>query len=70
MKKLRNWHQSKLGLLFFGLIELAVAYGFASLAIDRGGLWWYALTLIFFVGALQNLFKLIGVLFHGIRKKR
>ncbi len=50
MKKLHNWHQTKLGLLVFGLVELGVAYGFAGLAIDRGGLWWYALTLIFFVG--------------------
>jgi hypothetical protein len=69
MKKLHNWHQSKLGLLFFGLVELGAAYGFASLAIDRGGLWWYALTLIFFVGALQNLFKLIGKAINGGHKR-
>jgi hypothetical protein len=60
MKKLHKWHRTKVGLLIFGLIELSVAYGFASLAIDRGGLWWYLLTLILLVGALQNLFKLIG----------
>ncbi len=65
MKALHNWHQTRLGLLVFGLIELAIAYGFASLAIDRGNLWWYLLALIFLVGALQNLFKLIGKLFRG-----
>lgn len=65
MKKLHSWHQSKLGLLIFGLIELAIAYGFASLAIDRGNFLWYLLTLIFLIGFLQNLFKLIGKFFHG-----
>jgi hypothetical protein len=58
VKKLHNWHQTRLGLLVFALVELAVAYGFASLAIDRGNLWWYLLALVFLVGALQNLFKL------------
>ena len=65
MKKLHKWHQSKLGLLVFGLIELGVAYGFASLSLDRGNLLWYLLTLVFLVGALQNFFKLIGKFIHG-----
>ncbi len=47
IKKLHNWHHTKPGWLVFGLGELAIAYGFASLAIDRGNLWWYLLTLIF-----------------------
>jgi hypothetical protein len=67
IKTLHKWHQTKLGLLVFGLIELAIAYGFASLAIDRGNLLYYLLTLIFLVGALQNIFKLIGKFFHGGR---
>lgn len=67
MKKLHNWHQSKSGLLIFGLVELALSYGFASLAIDRGNFLWYLLALIFLVGALQNLFKLIGKLINGRR---
>lgn len=69
MKKLHKWHQSKVGLLVFGLVELGVAYGLAGLAIDRGGPWWYLLTLVFLVGALQNLFKLIGKLINGGHKK-
>lgn len=60
INKLDKWHKTKLGLLAFGLAELAIAYGFGSLAIDRGNLLWYLLTLIFLVGALQNFFKLIG----------
>ncbi len=68
LAKFDRWHQTKPGLLIFGLIELAIAYGFASLAIDRGNFWWYLLTLIFLVGALQNLFKLIGKMINGGRK--
>ncbi|HVX48055.1 MAG TPA: hypothetical protein VHA05_01730 [Candidatus Saccharimonadales bacterium] len=62
MKTLNSWHQTRVGLLFFGLIELGIAYGFASLAIDRGNFLWYLLALVFLVGALQNIFKLIGKL--------
>jgi hypothetical protein len=65
IKQLDSWHKTKTGLLVFGLLELLIAYGFASLSIDRGNLWWYLLTLVFLVGSLQNFFKLIGKLFHG-----
>jgi hypothetical protein len=67
INKLHIWHQTRLGLLVFALVELVIAYVFASLAIDRGNLWWYLLTLIFFVGSLQNLFRLIGAHSHGRR---
>jgi hypothetical protein len=70
LKRFDKWHKTKSGLLVSGLIELAITYGFISLAIDRGNLWWYLLTLVFFVGALQNLIKLIGVIFNGRRSKR
>ena len=62
--RLDKWHQTKLGLLVFALLELALAYGFVSLSIDRGNLFWYLLTLIFLIGFLQNLIKLIGKLFN------
>jgi hypothetical protein len=65
MRKLAQWHQTKLGLLVFGVIELAVAYGFASLAIDRGNLLYYLLAFILLVGSLQNLFRLVRSLMHG-----
>ncbi len=65
IKQLDKWHKTKLGLLVFGLVELLIAYGFASLSIDRGNLWWYLLTLIFLVGSLQNLTKLIGKFTRG-----
>lgn len=65
IQKLNKWHKTKLGLLVFGLVELAIAYGFISLSIDRGNFFWYLLALIFLVGALQNLFRLIGQLING-----
>ncbi len=68
IRALHKWHQTKLGLLVFAIVELAVTYGFTSLAIDRGNLWWYILALIFLVGALQNFVKLIGKLINGNRK--
>ncbi len=66
--KLDKWHKTKLGLLIFALVELALAYGFVSLAIDRGNILWYLLSLIFLVGALQNVFKVIGAFAHGKRQ--
>ena len=68
IKQLDKWHQMKPGLAVFGLLELAVAYGFASVAIARGNLWWYLLALIFLIGTLQNLFKLIGAFLRGTHK--
>lgn len=60
IQKLDKWHKTKLGLLIFGLVELGAAYGFASLAIDRGNFLYYLLALIFLVGTLQNISRLIG----------
>ena len=64
-KKLDKWHKTKLGLLVFALVELALTYIFVSLAIDVGSLWYYLLTLIFLVGTLQNTLKLIGSFING-----
>lgn len=67
LNQLNKWHKTRSGYLAFAIIELAIAYGFASLAVDRGNLWYYLLSLIFFVGGLKNFFKLIGSFFHGRR---
>jgi len=68
LKTLDHWHKTRLGLVVFAVVELALTYGFASLAIDRGSLWWYLLTLLFLVGALQNIVHLFGSFFHGRRR--
>lgn len=70
LNKIDAWHSTKPGLLAFGLVELGIAYGFASLSIDRGNFWWYLLTLVFLVGALRNFAGLIGGLFHVRRPDR
>jgi hypothetical protein len=65
--KLDKWHKTRAGYIVFALVELAIAYGFVSLAVDRGNILWYLLSLIFFVGFLQNFFKLLGT-FYGKRR--
>jgi len=67
-KQLDKFHKTKLGFLVFGIVELIIAYGFASLSIDRGNLWWYLLTLIFLIGSIQNFVKLIKKIIHGADK--
>jgi hypothetical protein len=67
LQKLDKWHHTGLGLFIFGVVELGIAYGFASLAIDRGSLWWYLLAAIFFIGGLKNLVQIIGVVLYGKR---
>ena len=62
LKQLDAWHKTKLRLSVFALLELAICYGFASLAIDRGNLWWYLLALLFLFVFLQNLVKFIKAL--------
>jgi hypothetical protein len=55
---LNKFHKTKTGYLVSGIVELAITYALASISIDRGGFWWYVLTLLFFIGALQNFLKL------------
>jgi hypothetical protein len=68
LERLDKWHRTRAGYLLFALVELALSYLFISLAIDRGNLLYYLLSLIFLIGSLQNLFKLIGAFAHGKRQ--
>ena len=63
--KLHEWHSTKLGLLVFGVVELALAIGLAEWAVDNGNLLLYLLATIFLVGFLQNIVKLIWKFVHG-----
>ena len=65
LKRLDMWHRTSGGYLLFGFVELAISYLFISLAIDRGNLLYYLLSLLFLIGSLQNIFKLIGGLTRG-----
>lgn len=55
--QLDAWHKTHVGLLVFGVVELGLSYLFISLAIDRGNLFYYLLTLVFLVGFLSNLIR-------------
>jgi hypothetical protein len=70
MQRLHAFHQSLVGHLLFGIIELAVSYGLISLAIDTGSLLYYFLTLIFLIGALKNLLIATKELFFHARKHK
>lgn len=59
VQQLDKFHKTRSGYLVFGLVELALAYLFASLAVNSGSLWEWALALILLVGFLQNILKLI-----------
>ncbi len=56
-----RWHKTRVGYLVFGLVELGLAYLFASLAINSGSLWQWALTVIFAAGFLHNLVLMVMV---------
>jgi hypothetical protein len=55
---LDKWHQTKPGLLVFGLAELALGYAFVSWAIDSGSLLDWFLTFVLVIGGLQNFIRL------------
>jgi hypothetical protein len=66
LNQIDAWHKTSVGYLVFAVVELGLAYGFASIAIDSGNLIWYVMTLGAAVGFVQNSSKLIwGVTKHG-----
>lgn len=66
LHKLNHWKQQTLpGLVLTILVELGLAYGFASWAIDNGSLFNYALAILFLIGAVHNFVKVIKVVVHG-----
>lgn len=66
--RLHMWHQTKTGLLVFGLIELVGAYIFASWAIDSGSLIDWLLTVVLLIGALQNFVRFGLGMFRASKK--
>lgn len=69
LERLDKWHRTRPGHLVFGFIELVVAYGFASWAIDSGQLWQYAVAILFLFGGIQNLVKIFKVSKDERKKK-
>jgi hypothetical protein len=68
MQRSHQFHQTKPGLLLFGLVELTLAYLAASWAIDSGNLLLYLATIILAFGGLHNIVKLIWRLASGKRQ--
>lgn len=66
MEKIKKLYNQSAGfILLVAGIDFVICYGFASLAISRGNLWWYLFTIIFLYYAIKNFFRFIGKLFHG-----
>jgi hypothetical protein len=70
LNKLDHWHKTKTGFLFFAVLESALAYGFVSLAIDRGNILEYIVAIVFLVGGLQNLYKFVNETFWKVNRGR
>lgn len=64
VSRFNTWHKTKPGLFVFAVVELALCYQAASVAIDRGNLLFYAVTLSFLFGFLQNVFKLLQLVMN------
>ena len=60
VQSLDKFHRTRAGYLVFGLVELALAYWLATLAINSGSLWQWALAFILLFGFLQNLARIPG----------
>lgn len=66
-RQFQRWHKSLIGFLCTAVIAILIAYVFACLAIDRGNLWFYLLTLIFVIFTIQNVYGFLAVLVRNIR---
>lgn len=61
-----RWKHTTPGRLCWALLAAAIAYVFATLAIDSGALWQWGLAIIFVIDALYNLVQLIrNIVGHG-----
>lgn len=59
LASLDKLHKTRAGHLAFGLVELAMAYGFLNWAFATGNLLWWAAAIILGVGFLQNIVRAI-----------
>lgn len=63
-KRIKKVVSTKTGLIVLTVLELVLAYAVASLAIDRGNLLYYLLTVIFLGYAITHTIRLIGKFVH------
>ena len=69
LQSLDRWHQTRKGNLAFGVVELLIAYGFASWAINTAHTWCYALGIIFLVGGIHDLARIFRRPKDGKRRR-
>lgn len=65
LKQIDSFHRTPIGYSVFGLVELALSYVLANLAINSGSLWQWTLAVVLLVGFGQNMVRLIGKVAHG-----
>jgi hypothetical protein len=70
LQAIDRWHKTSRGHLVFGLIELGLAYLFVSLSIDSGSLFEYAITVLFFAGAVQNFVRIFRTTKNGRKRNQ
>lgn len=58
LEQIDKFHKTRTGYVVFGLVELGLAYLLASLAVNSGSLWQWALALILLFGFFQNLVRM------------
>lgn len=58
LKQIDRFHKTRTGYTVFAVIELVLVYIFASISIDTGNLWYYAITILLFIGAVQNIVRI------------
>ena len=63
-----KWHKTTVGRLAFGLAELILAYVIASLALNSGSLWEYAVAFILAFGGARNLIRMFTT--HNYERHR
>jgi len=59
LERLDQFHKTRLGYAVFGLVELAMAWGFADWALDTGAWYWWVATAFLLLGVLQNFGQLV-----------
>jgi hypothetical protein len=65
-----RWKHTWSGRLVWTVLGLAIAYVFASLAIDSGVLWQWGVAIFFAIDGMYNFIRLIGKLVHGNKATR
>lgn len=59
-----RWRHTRVGRLCWMVLAGAIAYAFASLAIDSGALWQWVLAIGFAIDAIYNLVQLVRSLIN------